>query len=267
MGNNTWNKLSVWIAVLSLGVLVSCRPQQAAVSAGGASAQAVSRAGRTHIISEVVQHQAYYTTFNGRAKSRITLNDTETHDVNLSVRIASGKAIWISVTALMGVEAGRALITPDSIKIMNRLKHEYLAVPFDTVYSFTGSKLSFDDLQALLTGNVAARATGRSSEVRLQDSAAVLSGKIDHGNTYRIRLNNGYRPDTLELSNPAQQYHVEAVYSGYQTTAGRSFPETILLSIAAGRLNAKAGMNYSRVSFDETLELPFAVPPSYKPVQ
>src|SRR5690348_3224740 len=44
-------------------------------------------------------------------------NNPETFDVN--IRLRKDSVIWISVTPLLGIEAVRVLITPDSMKIMN----------------------------------------------------------------------------------------------------------------------------------------------------
>src|SRR5690606_17028532 len=57
-------------------------------------------------------------TFSGRAKTKIEMGKN-VHDVTLNVRIERNKAIWLSVTAILGVEVARVLITPDSVKILN----------------------------------------------------------------------------------------------------------------------------------------------------
>ncbi len=268
MNGSMLNKICLFMVILSGGFILSCAPRKALVSPTGETAKTVSRAERTHIINEVIQHSTYYTTFSGRAKSRITMNDKETYDVTANVRIERDKAIWISITALMGIEAGRVLITPDSVKMINRLRNEYFTAPFDAVYSFTGGDLDFSSLQSILTGNVIAQAVSRYVEVSAMETGNVLSSDAldDGGLSYWIALNAGYRPVTVLLEN-AEAQRIEAAYSGYQTVNGRLFPFETALSIRAGRWDIQASMNYNRVAYDEAVEFPFGIPASYKEIQ
>ncbi len=267
MNGSMLNKICLFMVVLSGSFTLSCASRKALVSPTGETAKIVSRAERTHIINEVVQHRTYYTTFSGRAKSRITMNGKETYDVTANVRIERDKAIWISITALMGIEAGRVLITPDSVKMINRLRSEYFTAPLDSVYSFTGSDLDFSSFQALLTGNVIDQAVSRDAEVSAMEAGNILSSDaLDGGLSYWIALNTGYRPVTVLLENTEAQ-RLEAAYAGYQAVNGRLFPFETALSIRAGRWDIQASMNYNRVAYDEAVEFPFGIPASYKEIQ
>lgn len=267
MGGNTLNKIVFYVVLVAL--FFSCAPRKELVSHTGETAKAVARAERTRVINEVIQHQVYYTTFSGRAKSQLTMNTGETYDVTTNIRIERDKAIWISVTALMGIEAGRVLITPDSIKMINRLRKEYFAAPFDAVYSYTGNDLGFAGLQSILTGNVIDRAMDRDTEVLALEAAHLLSGNIADGGgvSYEIQLNDSYRPVSVFIENKRQHQHMEAAYGDYQLVSGRLFPAETKLAIVAGKWNVQASMNYSRVTYDEPLEMPFTIPPSYKAIQ
>src|SRR5690606_9829395 len=92
-------------------------------------------------------------TFSGRAKTKIEMGKN-IQDVTLNVRIERDKAIWLSVTAILGVEVARILITPDSVKILNKLQGEYIAKPFHYIYNYTNRGVTFAILQDLLMANV-----------------------------------------------------------------------------------------------------------------
>ena len=64
-----------------------------------------------------------------------------------------GRRIWVSITALAGIEIARALITPDSIKVRNNFQNVYLKQPFSYIHKFTSKKVSFDWLESILSGN------------------------------------------------------------------------------------------------------------------
>ncbi|MFZ1686940.1 MAG: DUF4292 domain-containing protein, partial [Flavobacteriales bacterium] len=56
------------------------------------------------------------------AKADITVaTDTSEKSFNAQVRSVTDSALWTSITALLGIEAGRVLLTPDSMKLLDRL--------------------------------------------------------------------------------------------------------------------------------------------------
>lgn len=69
-----------------------------------------------------------------------------------TIRIHRDSTVWLSVSAFMGMESIRALATPDSVVMINRLNQTYLAEPLSVVSEKT--KLpSLQGIQDLLLGN------------------------------------------------------------------------------------------------------------------
>ena len=264
MSGNTWNRVGLF---LMFGIaILSCTPKKELVSPTGEIARSVSRAERTRIISQVIQHQSYFETFRGRAKSRIRLNNKETHDVTIHIRVERDKAIWVSVTALMGIEAGRLLITPDSVKMINRLQGVYYAKPFDQIYGFASRELNFSSLQDLLTGRVIKQALTPDTEVSATETASILNG--EGGDlSYWVQLSDNYRPVLTLLENEQAHQRLQATYANYRPFDGRPFPMEIGLSIRAGQFDIQAQMTYNSVAYDEALEMPFSIPTQYKEIQ
>ncbi len=62
------------------------------------------------------------------------------------IRMRKDSVIWASVRKL-GIEAGRALITRDSVYIMNRLQRQYSVESFDYVRELTGLPSSGNNLE------------------------------------------------------------------------------------------------------------------------
>ena len=263
MGNNILSKGSFFCVVL-LGAF-SCTPKKQLVSSVIGEEKRVSRAERVNIMSNVVQNQAYFTTFSGRAKSKISINK-DTYDVTANVRIERDKAIWISITAIMGIEAGRVLITPDSVKVMNRLEAEYVRKPFDYIYNFTSRELDFSSLQDLLVGNVISRAIDRNADVSMTDAGGLLRGQANDL-LFLVQLDRNYRTVLALLDEERRNQRLEASYANYSEFAGRWFPNQVNVSIAADGLDLRSEMSYNRVAYDEALEMPFNIPARYKEVQ
>lgn len=87
--------------------------------------------------------------FNGE----VTLNaDRSPFNFTGSLRMRRDSTIWISATGFMGMEGIRALITQDSVIVINRLDQTYVAEPFEAMAA-TVRAPSLKECQALLLGN------------------------------------------------------------------------------------------------------------------
>jgi hypothetical protein len=87
------------------------------------------------------------------AKARITYSDEygkETFSAN--IRICKDSLIWMNFKKF-SIEGGRALITPDSIYVVDRINGEYAIKPFDMAARDYNLPVGFQGLQALLLGN------------------------------------------------------------------------------------------------------------------
>ena len=71
----------------------------------------------------------------------------------INLRISKDSAIWVSVVPGLGIEAARAIFTPDSIKILNRLQKTYIATDYRYLKRAFNIDADFVTLQALLLGN------------------------------------------------------------------------------------------------------------------
>lgn len=262
MRSNTLIKGTVCCIIL--GVLLSCASKKRLPSKEGTETR-VSRAERLHILNNVAQHQLRYTTFNGRAKSSVAIN-RDRYDVTANVRIVHDEAIWVSITALLGIEVGRVLITPDSVKIMNRLQAEYIGKPFNYLHKFTSRELDFSSLQHLLVGNVINKENDNLIEVWKRDDGYLLRG-YSNDLLCLTHLDADYRTVHTSMDEAERGQRLQAFYSDYQGSPGYVFPHHMKISITAAELDLLTDMNYNRVVYDEEVEMPFSVPSRYKEIQ
>ena len=59
--------------------------------------------------------------FSAQIKGKAHLNNTVSQSISAQVRLRFDSLIWISVLAPLGIEALRISISPDSIKLINRI--------------------------------------------------------------------------------------------------------------------------------------------------
>lgn len=243
-------------------LIYSCGTKRKAVKSPADETAAVEK----DITSTFEMSNLNFITFSGKAKAKVEM-DKESRDVTLNVRMERDKAIWISVTALLGIEGARILITPDSVKIMNKLQGEYIAKPFSYLYNYVNPGISFRMLQDILVGNINLHML-RTDQLQVASSAddTQLIGVKD-GLTFHYGINKANRPFNFNLMELGKNNKLEANYSDYAVIDGHNFPQRFTLTIEGDGMKVFSDMQYTKTDFNQNIELPFTVPSRYKVIK
>lgn len=256
-----WSRVILLVMVGAL-VFTSCKTKRKIAMPSPDTPTEISAASAASIKTFELNNLDFHT-FSGRAKAKIEMGKN-IHDVTLNVRIERNKAIWLSVTAILGVEVARVLITPDSVKILNKLQGEYIAKPFAYIYNYTNQGITFTTLQDLLMANVSSNLL-RTNNVQVASATDefIVVGIKDQL-SYQYRINEENRPFNFVLQEVGGTNNLEAFYGDYAKTGGYNFPQNIALNIIGGEVSLKAQLGYNRVSFNENVDMPFSVSSRYK---
>lgn len=88
-------------------------------------------------------------------KSKINFKSKgNTTNLTANIRIKKDSIIWLSITPGMGIEVVRAIITTDSVKVINRLDNKYDAYSISYIKETLGLELDYTTLQNLIVGDV-----------------------------------------------------------------------------------------------------------------
>lgn len=249
--------------ILLLLFLSSCAVKKPSVSKIEIG-EAVSRAEKKALITGLENTKILYTTFNGKAKTNLEVNN-KSFNATLNLRIKHQESIWISVTAFLGIEVARILITPDRIQIINRLQSEYTDKPFDYIYNFTSDEMGFNDLENLLVGNKMRFAFNSdinflhtSLGYEAQGNNGDLDFLMQFGKDYSLLQNKLYQQSTNQT--------LTSNYADFQEIAGLLVPKNIQILIMAEKLNLNAIMNYDNINLNQELSFPFQVPSGFKQI-
>lgn len=257
--------IKVALGCTALVLVMGCKSGKQLRTTDVGAERSVTKAERSAILQGIHERQVNYTTFTGRAKSSIRFNQ-DSHDVTMNLRIKRDEAIWISVTAVLGIEVARVLITPDSIKLINRLQSTYINKPFSYIYNYTSPELGFTNLQELLTGNVISQVINSRTEVTSFDTGKILRGSTSDL-LYLVQVNEDYKAVSTALDEDGRGQRLEALYDNFGDFAGQLFPQRVRLEVLSDRVELTSDMYYNRVAFDQEVDLPFTIPARFKEVQ
>jgi hypothetical protein len=209
-------------------------------------------------LAAIEQTQVRFERLSLKSKASISL-DGNTNDVSVAIRIENDKKIWISVTAIAGLEVARMLITPDSIKIINRLESVYIKKPFSYIHDYTNPQVNFGTLQAMLIGNIWPEIFKQTHEISTKDSLVQLMGNLS-SIQYDIRFNEALKMKNLYLQDATAKQELQVSYADFWDESGQLLPHLLKLSSLVGIKSVQAELKYTKIEKDTPLDFPFSVP-------
>ena len=157
------------LAMATLWLITSCDPPQKLVSP--------------------VTNASNYEWMTAKMNGELSVEDN-TFSFTGSLRMRRDSAIWRSISAFMGMESVRALITPDTVLLLNRMNQTYMEEPTALVAEKLHTP-TFQDTQAMLLGD------GASDHVALRWGP--YTAKIHYSErqwnvpaTFPIKVNKSY---------------------------------------------------------------------------
>lgn len=115
----------------------------------------------------------------------------EFKDISGVLRMRRDSAVWISASAMMGMESLRTLITQDSVVMVNRMDQTYLAEPLQQVAEKLQLPATLQETQALLLG----KGTNDPIVIQFGPYKAKIRYSDIHWNeptTFPIKINKKY---------------------------------------------------------------------------
>jgi hypothetical protein len=252
--------------MLSVAALFGCKAKKQLVVRKADSSVTVAPTVNPALakIAAVKEKQVVFNTFSGRAKTKLSI-DGKSNDVTLNIRIQHTKKIWVSITAILGVEVARALITPDSIQVVNRLQGVYLKKPFSYIYNYASRQVNYQTVESLLVGNPIPELLTADSKVTTgANGNTTLSGNLQNI-IYSLLIGPDYKVTQTSLNNAAAGQSLQVSNSQFIQADNRVVPSQINIISTVKNKNIQAELQYNRTEFNQPLEYPFTIPDRFSP--
>jgi len=257
MRKNILNKGALFLILL---IAFGCKTQKHAIPAKTTpkAAGITPEFSKTEVLATLTGKQINYNSASIKAKAGLTINNNS-HDVNMNIRMQKDNAIWVSVTVIAGLEVARALITPDSIKILNRLESTYISKPFSYIYQFASREVNFNTLQDIFIGNALAGTLSQSSTVDISTGQTQVKGTLEKL-AYILTFNQSNNLIQSNLTDPAASQVLSINYSEHRNIGNQEIPHVISIKSNAGNKSIGIDLRYTSVGLNESLDFPFSVP-------
>lgn len=256
------NILNSLLVLVIMTTVMACKTKKNIVKAPSAAPEAVADNKRAENFKLLRAKDVPFNTLSLKGKVNLDL-DGKSNNVNVTVRIKKDTQIWMSITAIAGIEVARALITPDSIIVRNNLQGLAIKKPFSYIHTFTSKQINFKMLQAILTGNTIPELMNESSTLDLNAGVFTLSGEKE-SLMYRALFNTLLKTGELNLNDPKAGRALKVVYADYQQVTDALFPAVMQLNSLSGNKKTNISFDFSKIERNVQLDFPFSVPKRFE---
>lgn len=216
------------------------------------------------LLSQIEAGKIQYTTFTAKVNVDYRGGDGKHYDVNASVRMYKDSAIWISVNAVLGIEAMRVLVTRDSVKLLNKLNKVYTARSVEYLQDVSALPLDLRTLQELLVGNPVFLDTSLVSYSRNAGTVSLLT----LGEWFKNLLTISEEDRTIQRSklddaDITRNRTADLTYEDYENKKGMPFATKRRITVTEkNKLDIK--LDFKQYDFNEEVSFPFSVPKNYE---
>lgn len=204
-----------------------------------------------------------FTTFSAKVNVDYKTED-KNYDVNAFVRMYKDSVIWISINAIFGIEALRAYITKDSVKILDKQSKEYTSRAVSYLQEVSALPLDLATLQDLIVGNPVFVDSNIVNYRRTDNEISLLSVGEWFKNLLTINEKN-YQIERIKLDDAdiIRNRTCDLSYSDYENKKGVNFSTKRKITITEKK-NLNIKLEFKQYDFNEPLTFPFSIPKNYK---
>lgn len=190
----------------------------------------------------------------------------------VDLKMVKDSAFQLSVQPLLGIEMFRMELTPDSIKVLDRMNKRYVAENYEDLRGQTPIEFNFYNLQALFINhlflpgekNLSPKLYNRF-KLKQEGSLAEIKVKDAMGLLYTFRADGEGKLLSTYVADPSDQYALQWDYSDFRLVDDHPFPQQMDVEIfkdrqAAGRMD----FHFSRIQTDVPVNIELTIPSKYK---
>lgn len=204
-----------------------------------------------------------FTTFSAKINVDYQGTNGKKYDVNVNLRMYKDSVIWISITAVLGIEGLRAYITKDSVKILNKQDKVYTARSVTYLQEVTALPLDLHSLQDILIGNPVFVDSTIIAYSKTGTTVSLLSAGPWFKNLLTLNEATKIENSKLDDIDKSRSRTCNLSYTDYENKKGVYFSTKRRITVAE-KSNLDIKLDFKSYDFNTTLSFPFSIPKNYK---
>jgi len=224
------------------------------------------------LYAEMETHAPSFRYFSGRLSVHYQKGKDEPVSFRVQIRTKKDSLIWMSLVPAMGIEAARVVLTTDSVKMLNRMKKNYVIGSYRLLDSLMHTQITFSMVQALLFARVVVGPRIDSSAT-IDNGMYLLNIKTQlsdfQGHHHVLEQKAWLNPQLftlrrLELQDnrfPGKKMII--LYDSYQTVSNTTLPQKMKIILWA-KEKMIIDITFKKAEVNVPHHFPFIVPSKYK---
>ncbi len=262
---------TVFVVVSLMLVISACRPVRDVVT----PVPDPDRLSVDHALASLRAAETSFDHFFTRFSGLANFQGSE-YSIAGHIRIKKDSAIFVSIAPLLGIEIARVLLTPDSVKIVNRIDNTFFVGDYRYISSFLNTYADFHMLQALLVGNDFSHfpyenftLSNDKNKILLQSNDRRPPGRGMQNLSFQQNLwlnNQSFNIEENLLYEPLTRRSLRARYISHAKVDDQTLPQEFMLVFTEPGMRASIDMRYSRTSLAGERPISFSIPSTYSPM-
>lgn len=216
------------------------------------------------VLDTVQKNRIDFRTCSAKVKVNFEGSDGKKNDFNAFIRMKKDSVIWVTINAAFGIDAFRVLITPDTVKVVNKLNKTVQLRSLEYLQEVTQIPLTFKELQDILIGNPVFLDSNISSYKKEEKTISLISIGVLFKHLLTVNKDDyTLQHSKLDDVDASRARTADITYGDYQVKNGVRFSTYRRITVAE-KSKVDIEMQFKQFDFNVDLNFPFNIPRNYK---
>lgn len=259
-----WNKpLATWLCCLMVLVLAGSCKSKKGVTAGPAKVVNSEETAKANLLKSIEANQNDLTYLTCRGKLNYT-DPEQKADLDVVITMEKDRYIYLSVSALLGLNVARVLATHDSLVIIDLLHRKAIITNYDYVRRMSNVPLTFTQLQNLILGNAPFKHELQTiiTDTVMQQVYVMqaLSATQTQSVAYDLK---SLKPQQTKVAERNRSKEFSIAYANPIQHQSYSYPTQLNINIRAEK-NVQCVFELTNFAFEKKKDIVFSIPKTFE---
>lgn len=242
---------------------VSDTTQHNIVDSKDSAAMAEANAFNKTMLASIRSNNIDFTTFSGKLKVDFESESKQMSGINVVIHMQKDSMIWISASVPLIGEVARALITPDSVKVVDKFHKKLMLRATKDAKDILNVPFDFKTLQDMLIGNPVYLTDSIYHVVKTPSVISFSCDSTDFTSLFNVFADDyGLQQSKVMDKDSTHKRSCELTYGEYKTLDGHKFATRRRIFVEEKNVT-KVNMDFSKVEFNQPVGFNFPIPSGY----
>ncbi|NVO01465.1 MAG: DUF4292 domain-containing protein [Bacteroidetes bacterium] len=276
MNRKAYSFSVLMLVFLCLFAIISCKTEKKIIAE---PVNPVKEKGADFLFEQLKKSELKFNFLTVKIEAE-TKTEKETNSFNVNLRIKKDSIIWMTISAVFGIEVARVLITNDSVKLIDKFHSTFFKGDFKYINNMFSTELDFDILQAILVGNdfsfyendvFKARSDGKDYLLSTVGRRK-LKKHLKENETAKILIQDiwlnseTFKIVRVMMKDIKEKQKLEVEYFDFNKLNEQLFPGEVKINVKAEKSILEADLKYSSPELRDSMEFPFNISKKYTQV-